>query len=468
MAISYFGGKEPCTLNHIRSKRLKDGFLVTTDHSSWSYLNEEEFKQLKNNSMEEPLISMLKEKGILLDKGNINNVVADYREKCKYLFQGASLHIIVPTLRCNMECVYCHSKAKSVDEKNCDMDEETAKKTVDFIFQSPSNAIMIEFQGGEPLLRFDLVKYIVLYAKQLNKKYKKNLKFSLVTNLTLMTDDIFDFLREEVVGICTSLDGCEIVHNKNRGNHDKTIYWIKKIIEKYTINAMLIATKHSLPYHKEIVDEYAKLGLKTIWIKPVNNLGYAKEKWEEVGMTAEEYLSFWRNAMDYIFEVNKKTLLRENYARIILRKILRKECVNFTDLESPCGAVIGQITYNYDGSIYTCDEGRLFDIFKLGNVNEKYKDVVASKETTSIVEASINDNPVCEVCAYKPYCGVCPVCSYSETKNIISKLPNRRCEILKGMFDYIFEKVLFDEKYREMFFGWLEKKDGDLKSFENP
>ena len=49
-------------------------------------------------------------------------------------------------------------------KKDCvgfDMDKETAKKVVEFIFQSPSKQITIEFQGGEPLLNFEIVKFVV-------------------------------------------------------------------------------------------------------------------------------------------------------------------------------------------------------------------------------------------------------------------------------------------------------------------
>lgn len=152
-------------MNHVRSKRMDDGVLITTNHGSWVFLSKEEYALFKKGEIEEPLLSLLKEKGILITEDNIQNIVKDYKKKCAFLFQGTSLHIIVPTLRCNHHCVYCHSKAQPLDAKGYDMDEETAKKTVDFIFQTPSRAITIEFQGGEPLLKFDIVEFIVKYAK---------------------------------------------------------------------------------------------------------------------------------------------------------------------------------------------------------------------------------------------------------------------------------------------------------------
>jgi radical SAM protein with 4Fe4S-binding SPASM domain len=221
---------------------------------------------------------------------------------------------------------------------------------------------------------------------------------------------------------------------------------------------MMLATRQSLPHFKAIVDEYFDLDLNRIWIKPVNRIGRALDNWDKIKVSPEEYLDFWKKALAYIVKKNDERLFLEYYTKIFLSKILTKECVNFTDLQSPCGAAIGQLAYSYDGSIYTCDEGRLYDIFRLGTVEDKYEDIAASPEACGIVRASINDNPVCEKCAYKPFCGLCPVCSYAERGNVISKLPDRRCEILIGMFDHLFEKILGDANYRQVFMRWLHAR----------
>lgn len=456
MAITFSIENKKYVLNHIRTKNLEKGILITTDFGSWVFLTKKEYDDLKNGKADEQLLALLKDKGVLLDEDNIDKVIKDYRKKCRYLFEGISLHIIVPTLRCNLRCVYCHSKSKRVEEKEYDMDEETAKKTVDFIFQSPSKAITIEFQGGEPLLNFDIVKFIIGYAKDLNKKFKKILNFSLVSNLTFMNEHILDFLIKEQIGLCTSLDGNALVHNKNRGDYDKTVYWIKKIKENYRLNSMMLTTKQSLPYYKEIVDEYVNLKLDTIWIKPVNNLGYAQKAWKKISYTPEKYLNFWKKSLDYIIKLNENILLKEYYTIIILKKILSKNCLNFTDLESPCGAAVSQLAYDYNGDVYTCDEGRNYDIFKLGTVNNTYQELLTSSNALGIVTVSTNDTLICDNCVYKPYCGVCPVCNYAKNGNIVPKLPDDRCKIFKGIFDHIFKKLLFDEEYKKTFSKWLE------------
>lgn len=149
--------------------------------------------------------------------------------------------------------------------------------------------------------------------------------------------------------------------------------------------------------------------------------------------------------------------IRERYVNLILHKILTHQDPNFLDFRSPCGAVIGQLAYNYNGDIYCCDEGRNFDMFKLGNVEKhSYKDIVTSTLSQQIIKSSIIENYICDNCVYKPYCGVCPVLNYAEEGNIIPKLgQNSRCKLFKVMFDYVFDKLIFDEQARQIFFDWV-------------
>jgi len=84
-----------------------------------------------------------------------------YRTKQAPLADFTGLHMIVPTLRCNTSCTYCQVSHKNTSASACDMTNETADRAVDFMFKSPSSHLKLEFQGGEPLLNFDMVRYIV-------------------------------------------------------------------------------------------------------------------------------------------------------------------------------------------------------------------------------------------------------------------------------------------------------------------
>lgn len=468
MAISYhnetvISGKY-YTLNHYRFKRLREVFLLTTDQGSWVTLNKDEFDKLQRGELDDSLFKLLEEKGVILTKNNIKKIMYDYWHRYNFLFSGTALHIIVPTLRCNQRCIYCHASSKDQKLEGYDMDEEIMKKTVDFIFQTPAKVITIEFQGGDSMLNKSIVKGVIEYSLEKNKEFKKDVRFALVTNLTLMDKAMLGYLKEKKVNICTSLDGPEKIHDYNRpydngkGTYNDVMSWIDTIKEECPsqFGALMVLTKKSLPFYKEIIDEYVNIGVREIQIKQINKLGYANKTWRELGYTEEEFLDFWKNSMEYIIQLSKKGVdVRERFANIIIQKILTIYDPNFLDLRSPCGLVTGQLSYNYNGDIYCCDEGRGFEMFKMGNVKtDTYKEVLSSKKTREMIAVSMNDNFLCDACVYKPYCGICPVMNYAEDKTLLPKLNRSRCKITKFMFDYIFDKLLFDEECREIFFDW--------------
>jgi His-Xaa-Ser system radical SAM maturase HxsB len=363
-----------------------------------------------------------------------------------------------------MNCVYCHASSVSQEKNNADMNQETAKKTVDFIFQSPSQNITIEFQGGEPLLNWETVKFIVNYAKKKNKTANKNLNFSVVTNFSIMDEEKMEYLIEEGVGVCTSLDGPKEIHDKNRvfadsSNYGQVVFWIKKFKEEYRkrkienarINALVTLTKKSLDYPEEIVDEYVNLGLNFIHLRFLNNLGIAQKTWPSISYSVNDYIRFWKKAMERIKTHQKEGKeISERIVDIITHKIGTKFDPNYLDLRSPCGAAIGQLAYHYNGDIYTCDEGRMIgdETFLLGNVkNDSYKDAVTCDKACAVLNASINDQFICDACAYKPYCGLCPVCSFSEEGSIIGKVSqSTRCRIFKKQFDWVVKERFINLK----------------------
>lgn len=451
------------------STKIKDQNLVVADHGQWVMLTDDEFDLLENGILEtnSPLYQLLEAKGIILTLKNAEDIEDYYRKRMNFLFMGPSLHIVVLTKRCAHKCVYCHASAKNSNLNEYDMSIETARKTVDFIFQSPSNAMTIEFQGGEPLLNFDVLSFIVNYAKEKNKTAKKDLKIAVVTNLQEMDDRKLDFLMANDIYICTSLDGPEVLHNKNRICENKNFNsyanvneWIKKIQKccsegkkRWNISALITATRDSLSMPKEIIDEYVNQNFKIISVRPVNKLGFSNKNFDKLGYSAEEFVDFWKKCVDYIIELNQKgVLIEERYFSLILTKILGKMDAGYVDLRSPCGACLGQLAYNYDGSVYSCDEARTLkeDIFKIGDVNMNYKDILGCDKSCSIISSSILENSSCEECVWKPFCGTCPVSTFSDTNSLIPVWGDDfRCKINNAQFYYVFKKIQ-DSSLREL------------------
>ena len=154
-----------------------------------------------------------------------------YRTKKWFLGKFTALHMLVPTLRCNSNCVYCQVSKKDISSKDCDMSKKTAKAVVDTIFKSPSSSIKIEFQGGEPLLNFDIIRFVLDYAEWKNVTARKRLDFVLCSNLTLITEAHLKVFKEHRVNVSTSLDGPLDIHNFNRPFKIKAIH-TKKLLRK--------------------------------------------------------------------------------------------------------------------------------------------------------------------------------------------------------------------------------------------
>lgn len=461
-------------VNYFNFKNFGDEFLITNDFGRYAFVSPTTLKKLILGTISnaDPVFDMLKESFFVTDDHSevfIRKVSPFLRDIKSYTLMATSLHIFAVTNKCNQNCVYCQAKDIKTNQSGM-MSLETGEKAIDIALSSPSKYLTFEFQGGEPLLNFDVVKHMIEYSKKKNND--KNIQYTIVSNLALLNDDILDYLIENNVNICTSIDGNALIHNQNRpfkngaGSFEYVKRGIMSIREKgQNPGAIQTTTRTGLVYPKEAVDAYVDLGLDGVFIRPLTPLGFARAYWEKIGYTPEEYLAFYKQALDHIIEINKAgKRFPELHTAFFLKKILAGYSDNYMELRSPCGASIGQMSYYYDGSVYTCDEGRMLSetgdcSFKLGNVFEHtYEDLINSPVCKATCIASVTEGlPSCCDCIYQPYCGVCPVVNYAEGKNIFPHEPrNYRCKIYAGMLDIIFEKIYQnDVAVMNVFKSWL-------------
>lgn len=457
-------------------RKIKDKYLITDDAGNFTYISKKEF----NDILKDKINLRLKRK--LNSFYNLNRNIENIYNINNSAYKSPGLHIIVTTLRCNHRCIYCQANAKK--ESGTDMSWDTGKKAIDMAFNTKRDGLSIEFQGGEPLLNWSFIKRAVIYARKKEKETKKQLELGIVTNLSYMDKKKADFFIENNVYLCTSLDGPPEIHNMNRiytdGNsYEETVKWIKYFSSKSgwrnikgiktfypRPNALLTVTARTLKYPLEIVDLYKNLNLRYIFIRPIMPFGYAlnEEIFKQISYTPEEFIKFYKKAVDYIIYLNFKGVdIKERTLRLFLTKIIKKKDSNYLDLRSPCGATTGQITYNYDGNIYTCDEGRMLaatgdDFFMVGNLSDSdYKKIISAPATRlCAISSNLENQHMCFRCAYKPYCGICPVYNYTTQNNPWgNQLKNFRCKIYKGILDYIFELIKNTEKLK-LFEKWVQ------------
>lgn len=452
---------------YFRHRTVAGKVVLTNFEGNHLILTQDDFREFVEGTVarDSELWTRLEQGNFLRETYRVHEAAAALRERKHFLDQGPLLHILVITLRCNETCVYCHASRANMDQVQTDMSKETAEKAVDIILASTNSFVTIEFQGGEPLVNFEVVKHVVQYALKKNADVGKRLEFTMVSNMALMTEEKLDFLLEHKVQMCTSIDGPEKLHNSQRRLNtmdafQKARYWIQRINERYGemgldktlyhVEALLTLTKTSLALHKEIIDTYVALGCKTIFLRPVDPFGFAERTRLKIEYPRSDYLEFYRRAVDYILELNAQGVeILERYASIFLTKILQGTDPNFLDLRSPSGTGIGALAYNYDGSIYTCDEGRMLaamgdDALKLGHVDTSaYRELMGHETVRAVAVASnLDGQPDCEQCAYNPYCGTVPAHNLKTQGSIYGHMPdNNICMVHKGIQDYLFEKL---------------------------
>lgn len=459
--------------NYFNYKQVNDKYLLTNDIGRYVFLTKDQFYRFLMDKLEseEEITAALKENYFLYDTSDydfVEEAGSAFRDYRRNLFQGAALHIFVLTKQCNQQCVYC--QASTDLDKSTVMSKDTARRAVDLALQAPAKYLTFEFQGGEPLMNFEILKYIVEYTK--SKETDKEVDFSVVSNLMLLDEEKFEFLTEHQVSICTSLDGDEALHNQNRPYFKQNTFEIlaKKlaVIRKKgaAVSAIQTTTRYSLEYYKELVDQCVSFGFGQLIVRPLTPLGYAEKNWDKIGYSVEEFLDFYRHILEYILKLNQEgTFIAEGHARIFLNKIFNHDAGNYMELRSPCGGAIGQLAYYYNGKVYSCDEARMLaemgdDSFCLGNVYEdQYNDLMATPACKVLAKASCLEGlgDCCE-CVYHPYCGTCPVINYARYKTVYPNLAKEyRCSIYKGIQNLIFEKLCEnDPKVVEIFRSWCQ------------
>ena len=141
---------------------------------------------------------------------------------------------------CNLRCKYCFADEGEYNGHKGVMSVETAKKAIDYVIKrsGPRKNIEIDLFGGEPTMIMDTVKEIIQYARDNEAKWNKNIRFTMTTNATLLTDDMMDYMDKEMGNIILSLDGRKEVNDRVRikvdgsGSYDDILPNIKKMISK--------------------------------------------------------------------------------------------------------------------------------------------------------------------------------------------------------------------------------------------
>jgi radical SAM protein with 4Fe4S-binding SPASM domain len=338
----------------------------------------------------------------------------------------------------------------------------------------PPTRVKIEFQGGEPTLRVDILRRVIAACEHIPEA-----EFVVCTNLMSITAEIWTLFDDPRVYISTSLDGPSEVHKQNRTeNETQTVQFeanFKEVIRRYGANkvsALPTINPKAPPNIDALIDTYLSYGQRQIFLRPINFHGFArKQHRESIELSAlwqDYYERFVRRLIERNF-ANKEHILEETYLSIALRRIFQPGVDRHVDLRSPSGIGRDYVVIDYDGTAYPTDEARM--LARSGVIDLSIGDIFSGWDTEERAlldsHASNQFDPDCQRCTYQPYCGRDVVDDLARYGRIdLPRLETTFCKRHQSHFDFIF-KLLYDdsETVRYSLARWL-RIPGDFAAQE--
>lgn len=312
------------------------------------------------------------------------------------------------TGKCNLNCHYCF--VNKVGLANATLDEDSLKKSIGILFRYPGKKKTISFNGGEPTLEWLLVKKIYEYAKRQAKKKGIILDVAVMTNGTLLNQEMVDYFIENKTIVKISIDGDKLTHDKNRpfkknpqnSSFDKIIQNIQGL---KTGNLRLAA---SMVFAPRDIDRFLSntkfLNSKKFYYIEFYPDLYATWREDDLKKLKKIFKKFALYYMS-LFKKNKK----------VFKNSLLDSFVNEMEIDKM--AQCGKIHISPKGEFYACD--KVFSLppkerkkYIVGNVqkrvnNKKRLAILEKLRGGFFKESGLN----CKKCEYFRYC-FCPLGHY--------------------------------------------------------
>lgn len=206
---------------------------------------------------------------------------------------------------CNLACSYCFESNKGKDYMPKEMALDILKATYNIV-DPMAGIFTLNMFGGEPLMNWDTFKAVCDYVLENNLK----IRITATTNLTLLTDEMIDYIDELSIPILVSVDGIKEVHDKHRCNSfDKVIENMKKLIDRdlgYLIEARMTVAPDTAKYMYESVKMLVDLGINNIANVPASDLEWDAQSIQDYKDNYEKILDMYIDILND--ETNKRNI----------------------------------------------------------------------------------------------------------------------------------------------------------------
>ncbi len=297
------------------------------------------------------------------------------------------------TTACNMKCKYCY---EGIEKENLYLTKSTAEQAIKYILshleQINPDYLIISFHGGEPLLNFDIIKYLHVTLRNLLANLSIPLHFWITTNLLILNEEIKYFLVNNIDNLSISIDGTPFFHDANRikQNGEGTYDLVSKnaiqlLKERKDIRARMTINKSNYKGLYENVIHLYDFGFREI----IPVIDIYESKWTKTNFSVIQ---------EQIERLTEFLVEKEN-SNIPLNLGLIKN-MGMKLKNSPCDGGITSISIDPLGYIYPCKQSVNHKQFIIGDI---YSGIDAS-QIEKLIELDKIPNTRCSKCSRYHYC----------------------------------------------------------------
>ncbi|MBM4370722.1 MAG: radical SAM protein [Deltaproteobacteria bacterium] len=249
---------------------------------------------------------------------------------------------------CNFRCSYCYNG----DHFHREMPLDVAKRAVDLVVDGPRPLKQVGYFGGEPLLRFELLKASTDYVRLRTAQYPAPVTLVVTTNGSLLDDERLDWLGVNGFHVGVSIDGTRAaqdacrVYPGGRSTHDDVVAGIRRTLEKglplKTVSVVDPANAAELPATFRFLVE---LGVRDMSF----NINYEAD-WDEAARDAFR-LQFHEFTDAYVDLFRRGTILRVN---VLDAKVITHLKGGFA-CSDRCDFGCEELAVAPSGNLYPCD-----------------------------------------------------------------------------------------------------------------
>lgn len=304
---------------------------------------------------------------------------------------------------CNLRCNYCFAHTGDFSGARSMLDFETGKKALDFLIRESAQRknLEVDFFGGEPLMNFEVVKQLVEYARSQEELHQKKFRFTITTNGVLLSDDVIDYINENMFNVVLSLDGRKEVNDLMRhridgsGSYDSIVPKYQKLVQKrgdgqYYVRGTF--TRNNLDFTAD-VEHLFDLGFQHVSAEPVVAPDEADYSLREQDLP-KLYAEYEKLAVKLLEEDDPK----RDFFHF---KIDLKQGPCVIKRMGGCGSGNEYVAVTPDGDIYPCHQFVGMEEYRMGSVHtgELNREL---KERFS--KLNVYSKPECRACWAKFYC----------------------------------------------------------------